>query len=922
MRPALGLSLFLALVAVPAARAADTPEGVEYFETRVRPILVDSCYKCHSAQSEKLKGSLYLDSKAGLLKGGKTGPAIVPGDLDKSLLIKAVRYKDEDLQMPPKTPLEPGQVAILETWVKMGAPDPRTQQGGAKTEVTVLSLADSKNFWSFKRPVEPQVPVTKGDWAKSPVDGFFLQKLEAAGLQPAAPADKRTLIRRATFDLTGLPPTAEEVAAFEADPSPNAFEKVLDRLLASPAYGERWARHWLDLARYADTKGYVFQEERRYPYAYTYRDWVTSALNADMPYDQFLIHQIAADRVVAKDSSAPKQNLAAMGFLTVGRRFLNNQADIIDDRLDVIFRGTMGMTVACARCHDHKFDPIPTADYYSLYGVFASSVEPTGDGLPLIDGKEKSPQTIEFEKELARRQEAIEKFKQERHAKLTPPLRQPEVIAKYLLGGVEARKPGSDLRALAQAQDLRRGALEKWRDLLGGTASGHDPVFAPFHALIALPEKDLSTAPPPTPAEKKPLNKYVLEALTNQKPGTRAELAKLYATLLARFDKPDKQADPDAEAIRQVLRGPSSPVEFPLAAVEQLFNRDDRNQIQELTKKRDGLMATHPGAPARAMVLTDAPSPVNQVVFKRGNPGMPGPAVPRQFLACVAGETRKPFTEGSGRLELARSIASKDNPLTARVFVNRVWAQLFGKGLVRTPSDFGIRGDRPTHPELLDYLAVKFMQDDWSTKRLMKRIMLSAAYQQGSQASEKALQTDADNRWLSHQNRRRLDFEALRDSMLFAAGQLDRTLGGRPVDLLAQPFTHRRTIYGFVDRQNLPSMFRAFDFASPDAHAPMRFANTVPQQALFMMNSPFVVEQAKALAALPTLTKAITPAERVRALYRAALARQPSSDEVRLALDYINAESNGGSNSKSPSLSSWEKLAQVLLETNEFAFVD
>jgi hypothetical protein len=299
---------------------------------------------------------------------------------------------------------------------------------------------------------------------------------------------------------------------------------------------------------------------------------------------------------------------------------------------------------------------------------------------------------------------------------------------------------------------------------------------------------------------------------------------------------------------------------------------------------------------------------------------MPGPAVPRQFLACVAGETRKPFTQGSGRLELAQSIASKDNPLTARVFVNRVWAQLFGKGIVRTPSDFGIRGDRPTHPELLDYLAVKFMQDNWSTKQLLKRIMLSAAYQQSSIASEKALSDDADNRLLSHQNRRRIDFEALRDSLLFAAGQLDRTLGGRPVDLLAQPFTHRRTLYGFVDRQNLPSMFRAFDFASPDAHAPMRFANTVPQQALFMMNSPFVVEQAKALAALPMVTKVTTPAEKVAALYRTAFARQPSSEEIKLALNYINSESTP--DPKTPTLTPLEKLAQVLLETNEFAFID
>ncbi|HEY7114990.1 MAG TPA: PSD1 and planctomycete cytochrome C domain-containing protein [Tepidisphaeraceae bacterium] len=887
----LGLGLLTAFALAAPARAADTPQGFEYFEKHVRPILVDSCYKCHSAKSEKLKGGLYVDTRQGLLKGGKTGPAIVPGDLDKSLLIKAVRYTDDDLQMPPKEQLSKEQVAVLEAWVKMGAPDPRTSPSVAEAGAappTKLSLADAKNFWSMKKPVMPAVPVARGDWAKSPIDAFVLEKLDAAGLEPAPPADKRTLIRRATLDLTGLPPTAAEVEAFEADASPNAFEKVIDRLLASPAYGERWARHWLDLARYADTKGYVFQEERRYPYAYTYRDWVVRALNEDIPYDQFLIHQIAADRVVAKDPNADRRNLAAMGFLTLGRRFLNNQADIIDDRLDVVFRGTMGLTVACARCHDHKFDPIPTADYYSLYGVFASSVEPTGDALPLLETKEKSPQTIEYEKELAARQAEIAKFNQERFDKIVPPLRTAKVIEKYLLAAGQAKSGDrGEIRQIATAQDLRRGPLERWRNLLAGSAGKPDPVFAPFHALMAIPEKELAAAPIPA------ANKLVLKALIEEKPKSRADVARVYAELFVRYDKPQGPSDPDEEALRQVLRGPNSPVHFTVADVEQLFNRDDRNRESELKRKRDALMATHPGAPARAMVLQDAPTPVTPVIFKRGNPAMPAGQVPRQFLACVAGEGRQPFKEGSGRLELAQAIASKDNPLTARVFVNRVWLEHFGKGLVRTPSDFGIRGERPTHPELLDYLAVKFMQDGWSIKKLQKTIMLSATYQQSSIASAKAIQADADNRLLSHQNRQRLDFEGMRDSILFVSGQLDRTVGGKAIDLMAQPFTHRRTIYGFVDRQNLPSMFRAFDFASPDTHAPRRFTNTVPQQALFMMNSPFVVEQARALAG--RINEITAPADKVRGLYRAVLARDPSKDEIELGLQYVNGESTAPS---------------------------
>jgi hypothetical protein len=886
------LLMIALLLAAPARAAAPpSPEAIDYFEKNIRPILVDTCYKCHSAQSEKLKGGLYVDSPYGLRTGGKTGPAIVPGEPEKSLLIKAVRYGDEELQMPPKEQLSKEQIAALETWVKMGAPDPRPDPATARNRVaeatppaaTKLSLAESKDFWSFKRPVMAAVPVVKGDWAKSPVDAFVIDKLVASGMQPAAAADKRTLIRRATFDLTGLPPTAADVAAFEADNSANAFEKVLDRLLASPAYGQRWARHWLDVARYADTKGYVFQEERRYPFAYTYRDWVVSALNLDMPYDQFLINQIAADRVVAEDPKADKANLAAMGFLTVGRRFLNNQSDIIDDRLDVLSRGTMGLTVACARCHDHKFDPIPAADYYSLYGVFASSSEPKDPPL-LTAGAEKSPQTIEYEKELATREAAIVKFKEDRLEKAVVPLKSAASIQAYLLAASKPRGAGD---ASADNAKLNRFAIRRWRTFLDETAASKDAVFAPWHKLAALPEKEFAVKASEvlaafTADEKKPLNPELAKALSAKPLGSLADVASAYASFLEVEIANPKSA---------VATAPNFPTNISLANVESVFTGDDRGAYNGLLQKRDAVTATHPGAPARAMVMVDAPTPVNPVIFKRGNPGMPGAAVPRQFLACVAGDARQPFKEGSGRLELARAIASKDNPLTARVFVNRVWLQHFGKALVRTPSDFGIRGERPTHPELLDYLAVNFMQNGWSIKRLHKTIMLSAAYQQSSVASVKALQDDSENRLISHQNRQRLDFEAMRDSLLFASGQLDQSVGGRAVDILAQPFSHRRTIYGFIDRQNLPSMFRAFDFASPDQHAPMRFANTVPQQALFMMNSPFIIEQSRALAG-GVASATLSPEQKICTLYQKVFARNPSQDEIKLGLSFINAEAS------------------------------
>jgi len=913
-----------------------SPESLEFFEKNIRPILVDTCYKCHSTSAEKLKGGLYLDTKSGTLKGGKTGPAVVPGDLEKSLLIKAVRYTDEDLQMPPKQQLSKAQIAALETWVKMGAPDPRADAPATTSPIVALSLADSKNFWSFKKPIAAPVPAITSTWAKNSIDEFILAKLREQHLSPAPIADKRTLIRRATLDLTGLPPTAEEVSSFEADTSAGAFEKVIDRLLASPAYGERWARHWLDLARYADTKGYVFQEERRYPFAYTYRDWVVNALNADMPYDQFLINQIAADRVVAEkksEASSEKResegtttggpaasaasvshdprNLAAMGFLTVGRRFLNNQADIIDDRLDVLCRGTMALTVACARCHDHKFDPIPTADYYSLYGVFASSVEPKD--LPLLTSAEKTPQVLAYEKELAAREADIVKFKQDRLTKAVTPLKTAKSIEAYLISSSKPRAP-NDSPADAT---LNRFAARRWRAFLERTASEKDPTFAPWHKFAAIPETDFATKAPAILTSSvggdKPLNPVLLKALTATPLKSLKDVAAAYAQFLE-----SEIANPKST----IATATDFPTNVTIANVETIFTGDDRGAYNAVLQKRDAVNATHPGAPARAMVMAEG-NPVSPVIFKRGNPAMRGAQVPRQFLAALAGDNRKPFKEGSGRLELAKTIASKDNPLTARVFVNRVWLEHFGKALVRTPSDFGVRGEPPTHPELLDYLAVQFMDNNWSIKKLQKTIMLSATYQQSSQASPEALQNDADNRWLSHQNRQRLDFESMRDSLLFAAGQLDTTLGGRAIDILTQPFSHRRTIYGFVDRQNLPNMFRAFDFASPDQHAPMRFANTVPQQALFMMNSPFIIEQSKALAARSS--KITDPTERIRQTYKIAFARNPSSEEMALGLTFINSQSDSApvdAKSKVTPLTNWEKYAQVLLQTNEFVFVD
>src|SRR5437867_4225941 len=454
--------------------------GREFFEKKIRPIFVEHCYKCHSKESEKVKGGLLLDTREDLLKGGDTGLAIVPGDPEKSLLIKAVRYADENLQMPPKNQkLSDEQIADLEAWVKMGAPDPRVPKSEIRNP-----KSEAEQHWAFQ-PIEgPSVPAVKNKrWVQNPIDAFVLAKLEAKGMVPSRRADQRALIRRASYDLTGLPPTPQEVADFLADKSPDAFARVVDRLLDSPRYGERWARHWLDVARYADTKGYVFAEERRYAYAYTYRDYVIRAFNEDLPFDRFIIEQLAADQL---DLGDDKRALAAMGYLTLGRRFLNNQPDIIDDRIDVVSRGLMGLTVTCARCHDHKYDPIPTQDYYSLYGVFASCNEPADK--PLLGAASLPRPYQEYLAERKKREDELNQFRQTKEDEALSQLRQR--AGDYLLAAYDTQRleDKSKAEGLARERKLDPPTVQKWVPKLDEWSKQHHPVFAPWFALAALPE--------------------------------------------------------------------------------------------------------------------------------------------------------------------------------------------------------------------------------------------------------------------------------------------------------------------------------------------------------------------------------------------------------------------------------------------------
>ncbi|MGB4740253.1 MAG: PSD1 and planctomycete cytochrome C domain-containing protein [Fuerstiella sp.] len=649
----------LGLLCVCCTVSADERETL--FESQIRPLLLDKCVACHGPS--KQEAGLRLDSKEQVLTGTSDLPPLVNlTDAKASRLLQVMLYSDDDTQMPPKGKLPDEQIAAVKTWIEAGAYWPEHNDFGKAAAVNKDAW---RQHWAFQPIADPPRPVI-GDSSWHPIDAFVRHKLREQNIQPSPLATGRVLARRLSYAITGLPPQSSALQEIEGLTDPTAVAtwvtQYIDQLLASPQYGERWGRYWLDASRYADTKGYVFQEDREYPEAWKYREWVINSLNNDMPYSEFLKRQIAADQLPGSDDPA---QLAAMGFFTLGRRFLNNQQDIIDDRIDVLARGTMGLTVACARCHDHKFDPIPTADYYSLYGVFDSSDEPKNE-----------PSTLR---------------------------------------------------------------------------------------------------------------------------------------------------------------------------------------------------------------LVDRDKPREPVIFVRGSAGNRGEKVSRHFLTALSNGEPKPFANGSGRLELAEKIASNDNPLTARVAVNRVWMKLFGKGLVDSPSDFGVRTGPPSHPELLDHLTTWFIKNNWSQKALIRYIVLSHTWQQSSDARPEVAVNDPENRLLARMPRRRMDFEAFRDSLLAVAGKLEMQVGGTSADITSESLTLRRTVYARIDRQNLPNLFRTFDFASPDNHAAQRYETTVPQQALFQLNNPFVMSMAETLANSAVTAGKETGGNTVEALFKRVLQRSPSADEAEWA---------------------------------------
>jgi hypothetical protein len=802
--------------------------GAEFFETKIRPVLAKNCYACHAGETGSPMGGLFLGNRAGILTGGKSGPAIVPGKPEDSLLIHAIKY--EGRKMPPAGQLSDAVIADFEKWVAMGAPDPRVEVTTAAKPSTI-NIEKGREYWAFQPPQKQPVPKVKNAaWSSQAIDRFLMARLEKERVTPVADADRATWLRRVTFDLIGLPPAPEEIDAFVKDRSQDAYAKVVDRLLASDRFGERWGRHWLDVARYADSIG----RGRNYPFpfAWRYRNWVIDAFNKDMPYDQFVREQISGDLLPSNSVDQHNAQLIATGFLTLGSHDLVEQnpnifrMDVVDEQINATTRAFMGLTVGCARCHDHKFDPIPTSDYYAMAGIFRST---------------------------------------------------------EMLSGLQ-RRPRDN---------------------------------ASYFNVILLAKLNYA------PGEKQP--EFLPDPAEHQRwDELQSELSELNTNprrILAKLNQQDGMQ----------MRGKAGN-----AANVNLNNGQKlRTHAQQLLNELDKF----PLPQDLVMAVRESPNPADCEIHIHGEVKELGPAVPRGVPQVVSkpGEKVEIGAHESGRLELAQWLTRRDNPLTARVAVNRIWEHLFGSGIVATVDNFGAMGERPTNQALLDYLALRFMDQGWSTKKIIREIVLSRAYRLSSAPNERNEKIDPGNLLQWRANRRRLEMEAIRDSLLMIAGRLDlnppaaspveefrrgRVVGGKnptrnqrnaPDDYAVSMLC--RTVYVPVVRNYLPEMFETFDFPEPSETKGTREVTTVPTQALFMMNSKFAIDQSRHAAENLLKQDLKTVATRITRAYREVLGRAPTPVELAKSLDFVKISDAAASDQVA-----WEHLYQALFASAEFRY--
>jgi len=873
---------------------------MEFFEKEVRPVLVNRCYQCHSV-AKKTKGGLALDSRESTLKGGDSGPALVAGDPEQSKLIEAVRYKSHDLQMPPKGELPAGEVETLEKWVKMGAPDPRANAVAAAKGGRVINIEEGRRFWSFTpiARLEPPAVPDRASKIKTPIDAFIQAKLKEKNLSSAPPVDKRTLIRRATFDLIGLPPTPKEVDAFLADNSPEAFDKVIERLLASPQYGERWGRHWLDVARYADSNG--MDENIAYGNAWRYRDYVVRAFNNDKPFDQFVIEQMAGDLLPSSEEA-----ITATGFLSLGARVLAEpdmrklQMDIIDEQIDTTGKAFLGMKLGCARCHDHKFDPIKTDDYYALAAIFHSTRSLSDEKMGAI--KFWNEHSLATPEQVAEKKKYDELVKA-RHAEVTAfttkarndlKAELQNHAAEYLAAAAmfSPEAAPADVERLATAWQLRPQYLLACRRYLDRVPE--NPFFAAWREFA---DEDGSGV-------REHYEPLVAEALKSKK-----------------------------GAVYGALNDPKGFLAVPDAPADAL----DAATLAKIAAMNDAVMEFENKGPELPSIMSVADDKIVKTlpIHLRGSYLTLGKPVERGFPEVMRTSfAREIFpAKQSGRLELARWIASSGNPLTARVLVNRVWRWHFGQGIVASTDNFGLLGSRPSHPELLDWLAGQFIESGWSIKDLHRLIMKSAVYQESSTANYSMADgadpraVDPENRLCWRANIQRLEAEEIRDAMLSVSGWLDLTMGGKTIPLHNREFVFnhtskdhttyesaRRALYLPIIRNNLYNMLEQFDYPDPTMPTGSRNSTVIAPQALIMMNSPVVMECGARLAA--RLSVLANDEQRVREIYALLYNRAPSEREK----DRVLAAVRDFSRSEKPE-SAWSLMCQTLLAANEFIYL-
>lgn len=876
-------SWFVVLISgFPLLAVEPTPKQIEFFENKIRPVLVEQCQSCHG--EKKQQGGLRVDSKADLRKGGDSGPALVPGKASASLLVKVLKHEG-DTKMPPKAKLPDRIVADFSMWIDDGAADPR--EGAAAT--SEIDWAKAKEFWAFKPVVKPALPGMAGQ----PIDRFVLAKLQEQKLIAMPLADKATLLRRVTFDLTGLPPSPEDVAAFMQDSSEQAYAKLVDRLLQSPAYGEMQARHWLDVARYAEDQAHTFAVTPN-TNAYRYRDWAIQAFNEDMPYNRFVQLQIAADQLTG-DGADDIRHRAALGLFGLGAIYYKNSdaakaaADELDDRVDTLTRGFLGLTVSCARCHDHKFDPIPTQDYYSLAGIFWSSKI---TNLSLGTKEEIERQTAS-QKKIADMDKAIKDFvqKEKDRVALAKIDKIPEyVTAAWRFEAAKLAKPDTKPESFAKTLGLDGPTLNRL------------VAYLNRKGMMVMGLNDWA--------------KHLPKEATAMIPAELAKLGENYRDYLKTVvTKPNEK---NRNEVMQAMFGDKGV--FPISETEALAAMPMERKTEYAQLKQSQSTAVKNAPPALPIVhgLTDS-TPTDLKVYLRGNPAKQGDVAPRRFLQILGGEQRAKFTQGSGRKELAAAITDPKNPLTARVMVNRIWQQHFGRGIVGTPSNFGSLGERPTHPELLDYLAATFVENGWSIKKLHREIVLSETYRRAATPDTKNNESDADNRFLWRGVRRRLNVEPWRDALLAVSGRLDRSLGG-PTTNLDSADNVRRTVYAKISRHELNGLLRLFDFPDANITSDKRSETTVPQQQLFVMNSPFMVNQAKALAA--RLEKeASDDRGRIQRAYLLAFSRTATAAEIELGERYLKG-TDSATEAAQNKLNRRERYCQALLASNEFLYVD